>query len=144
MADVLVVEDDDDVAFLTGAFLEQRGHRVRHARDGEKGLEALSEALPDVVLMDVEMPILSGPDMAARMIVDNCGRECIPVVILSGADELARIAERVGTPYFLTKPFDPAEMVALVERAVREGRFPTPPPIPLPAFASPSAARSRS
>lgn len=126
MADVLVVEDDPDLAFLLEAFLRADGHRVRVAHDGEGGLRLLSEGLPDLVVMDVEMPILGGPAMAARMLAENAGRERIPVVIASGAVGLAQIAEHVGTPYFLEKPFAPATLLSLVARALRERRAPAP------------------
>jgi CheY-like chemotaxis protein len=127
MADVMVVEDDDDVAFLMGAFLEEAGHRVRRARDGEKGLLLLDEGLPDLVIMDVEMPLLDGPGMAARMLAADVGRERIPIVVVSGAIGLSSIAERVGTPYSLAKPFDPAALIDLSAKALRERRFPMPP-----------------
>lgn len=126
MADVLLVEDDEDVAFLMRAFLELEDHQVRRARDGEQGLAEVAKKLPDVVVMDVEMPLLSGPGMAARMLADNCGRERIPVVIVSGAIALPAIAERVGTPYFLVKPFEPSALLALVRRALVEKRPPRP------------------
>jgi CheY-like chemotaxis protein len=126
MADVLVVEDDDDVALLMELFLEDAGHRIRRARDGEQGLVRLSEGLPDLVIMDVEMPVLDGPSMAGRMMVADAGRELIPVVIVSGAVGLPDIAERVGTPYALAKPFDPSALLALAARALRERRPPHP------------------
>jgi DNA-binding response OmpR family regulator len=126
MADLLVVEDDEDVAFLIEAFLEREGHRVRRASDGEEGLARLSERLPELVIMDVEMPLLSGPAMAARMLIEDVGRERIPLLLVSGAIGLSSIAERVGTPYALPKPFDPTDLIALVSRALRERRAPTP------------------
>jgi CheY-like chemotaxis protein len=85
MAEVLVVDDDDDVALLIEAFLEREGHRVRHASNGEQGLALLREALPDLLVMDIEMPILDGPGMAARMLVENAGKERVPILIVSGA-----------------------------------------------------------
>jgi CheY-like chemotaxis protein len=126
MADLLIVEDDDDVAFLTEAFLDLEGHQVRRARNGEEGLARLTEGLPDLVVMDVEMPLLSGPGMAARMIAENCGREAIPIIIVSGAFGLGSIARSVGTPYHLTKPYDPADLLILVRRALSEHVAPRP------------------
>jgi CheY-like chemotaxis protein len=126
MVDVLVVEDDDDVAMLMEAFLEDGGHRVRIAPDGESGLARLTERFPDVVVMDVEMPLLTGPAMAARMRAENAGRESIPVVLVSGATRLPQIADEVGTPYCLGKPFAPSALLALVERAARERLAPRP------------------
>jgi CheY-like chemotaxis protein len=133
MADVLIVEDDDDIAFLTQEFLELDGHHVRRAPNGEKGLANMSDgALPDLVVTDVEMPILTGPGMAARMLAEDCGRERIPIVIISGASDLIAIARRVGTPYYLAKPFEPSDMLAVVARALSEGCFPQPQPQPQP------------
>jgi DNA-binding response OmpR family regulator len=128
MADVLVVDDDDDVGFLIQVFLEREGHRVRWARDGEKGLAVLDEALPDLVVLDVEMPLLDGPGMAAQMLIENLGRERIPILLVSAAVGLPDVARRVGTPYALAKPFDPAALAALVAKALRERRAPTPIP----------------
>ena len=126
MADLLVVDDDRDVADLMVAFLELEGHTVRCAHDGEKGLALLAERLPDLVVLDVEMPLLDGPGMATRMLVENCGKETIPILLVSGAVDLAAIAERVGTPYSLAKPFDPAALIALSALALRERRPPAP------------------
>lgn len=127
MADILLVEDDDDVALLMEAFLEDDGHSVRVAHDGEEGLARLRDKLPDLVLLDVEMPVMGGPGMAAEMIAENAGKERIPLLMISGTVGLSAIAAMVGTPYFLAKPFLPNELMALVGRALRERRPPSPP-----------------
>jgi CheY-like chemotaxis protein len=128
MAELLVVDDDADIAQLVELFLVGEGHRVRVAYDGEAGLSALRERLPDVVVMDIDMPILDGPGMAYRMLVEDCGKETIPIVIVSGNMNLPQIARRVGTPYTLSKPFGPAELVRLTDRALTERTPPCPPP----------------
>lgn len=128
MAEVLVVEDDDDVALLLELFLERAGHHVRRARDGEKGLVLINEALPDVIVLDVEMPLLDGPGMAARILVANAGKELVPIVLVSGAVGLSAVAERIGTPYSLAKPCEPSVLLALVAKALKERRFPQPAP----------------
>ena len=128
MADVVVVEDDEDVSFLMAVFLEQAGHVVRRARNGEEALAVVvgGRRLPDLIVMDVEMPVLDGPGMAARLLVENAGKERIPLVIVSGATGLGAVARRVGTPYFLSKPFDPCDLIELSQRALRERRAPQP------------------
>ena len=70
--------------------------------------------------MDVEMPILDGPGMAYAMFVHDMGLENVPVVILSGVPNLKEVASRVGTPYFLGKPYRLEQIVALVQRALAE------------------------
>ena len=126
MADLLVVDDDIDTAELLADLLVQRGHEVRIARDGEAGLREVSRRVPDVVLLDVELPILDGPGMSYRLLVDDCGLERIPIVLLSGIVGLDRVAARVGTPYFLAKPYAPSAVVSLCERALAERIPPTP------------------
>lgn len=128
MADVLIVEDDEDLAELTAMMLEAAGHRVRRAADGRAGLRELEARLPEVIVLDVEMPLLDGPDMAYRMFVEDSGKERIPIVLLSAVVALEGIAARVGTPYFLAKPCESEALVEMVARAERERRAPVPAP----------------
>ncbi len=127
MADLLIVDDDPDLAEVVQALLVAEGHRVRRAHDGEDGLRALFERLPELVVMDVDMPILDGPGMAYRMLVEDCGKETVPVVIVSGNINLPDIARRVGTPYALAKPFGPDQLLELLGRALAERTPPYPP-----------------
>jgi DNA-binding NtrC family response regulator len=126
MADLLVVDDDADVGDMLADILRDEGHTVRVARDGSRGLAALAEYLPDAVLLDVEMPMLTGPEMAARMFIHDCGQEDIPIILQSGVKDLTAVAALVNTPYFLSKPFAVDEMVRLVRRALDERVAPRP------------------
>jgi FixJ family two-component response regulator len=82
--------------------------------------------MPDAVLLDVEMPILDGPGMAYQMFVRNCGLENIPIILLSGVVDLEQVAARVGTPYFLGKPYALGSVQALCDRALVERTPPVP------------------
>lgn len=126
MADVLIVDDDDDIAEMLGDVLVSRGHRVRFARDGEDGLRAIAAERPDLVLLDIEMPLLDGPGMAYQMFTRDCGLERIPVVLLSGIVGIREVAARVGTPYFLGKPYSLAAVVGMCDRALTERTAPIP------------------
>jgi CheY-like chemotaxis protein len=126
MANVLIVDDNEEIAECLECLLKLEGHDVRVASHGEHGLLALTSRLPDLVILDVDMPILDGPGMAYRMFVDDCGREKIPIVLASAELRLPEIAARVGTPYYLGKPFDPTELMTLVNRALAEGTPPRP------------------
>lgn len=127
MADILIVDDDADVCWVLQQLLTLHGHVIRTAADGEEGIRLLIERPPDLLLLDIEMPVLDGPSMAYRMLVHNCGLEQIPIVLISGSLSLESVAERVGTSYRLSKPFQPEVMLALVERALTERRPPEPP-----------------
>ena len=127
MANVLIVDDDSDTVELSAELLESAGHQVTTGRNGEDGLKSLASGLlPDCVVLDVDMPGLSGPEMAHRMRLNDAGEETIPIVLVSGRHDLSSIAGRVGTPYFLRKATgDYAEdLLKLLERALRERRAP--------------------
>jgi DNA-binding NtrC family response regulator len=128
MADILIVEDEADLAATLGELFALYGHTIRLAFDGEEGLRAMEERLPDLILLDIEMPVLDGPGMAYSLIVRNSGRELIPIVLSSGHADLDAVADRVGTPYRIAKPYSLDALTSLVERALSERRAPRPQP----------------
>jgi DNA-binding NtrC family response regulator len=125
MANLLLVDDDNDLVEGLGELLREEGHEVRTACTGEEGLKLLRAApLPDAVVLDVDMPILGGPGMAHQMLLHDAGEENVPVFLVSGNEDLPQIAARMGTPYFLAKPCGIAAFLVLLERALRERRAP--------------------
>jgi DNA-binding NtrC family response regulator len=126
MANVLVVDDNHEVAAPLIMFLELEGHEVRYADSGETGLTAIRERIPELIFLDVEMPELSGPEMAYRLIVEDSGKEDTPIILLSGVGTLEQVAEKIGTPYFMAKPFGLSELKTLLDRALTERCSPRP------------------
>ena len=126
MAKLLVVDDDMDMAECCADVLCAEGHRVRIARDGAEGLALVAAELPDLILLDVEMPVLNGPDMAYRMFLNDVGQEQIPLLLSSGVLDLRGVAEQIGTPYYLGKPFSVEQLLSMVARALVERTAPTP------------------
>ena len=123
MASVLVV---DDIGELLGEILRTGGQDVRVARNGQEGLLRVAEELRDLVILDVEMPVLTGPDMAHVMFVRDSGDEGVPIVLTSGVVGLDRVADFVGPPYFFGKPYEFQLLLELVDRALAERLAPTP------------------
>src|ERR1019366_8068341 len=73
-------------------------------RNGEEGLAALSAApLPDCVLLDLDMPVLNGQGMAHQMLVHDAGEEEVPILLVSGRNDLPAVAACMGTPYLVAK-----------------------------------------
>src|SRR5579884_2018381 len=130
MADLLIVDDDEDVVWMLSEILASSGHSVRVGRNGVEGLRLLKERRPDLVLLDVEMPVLDGPGMAERMFVHNLGIENVPIVLVSGVVNVHELAARVGTPYFLNKPFRIESLTAVIDRVLAERHLPSPMPHP--------------
>ncbi len=126
MAELLIVDDDADAAEILSDVLARVGHSVRVARDGAEALEAIRERAPDCMLLDVEMPVLDGPGLAYRLVILDCMYDKIPIVLVSGVADLHRVAERVGTPYYIGKPCHLDDVLILLERALRERQPPAP------------------
>src|SRR5262249_35145340 len=128
MAAIVIVDDDPDITELLAVILKADRHETRTAQSGLKALDLVAERPPDLVLMDVEMPGLSGPETVYALFLRNRGDEKIPVVLLSGAVGLPELAAIVGTPYFLGKPYFPDALRRMVARALHERIPPTPRP----------------
>jgi DNA-binding response OmpR family regulator len=126
MANLLIVDDDADLAGAVADVLRSEGHEVRIAKDGEDGYRNLCVEPPDLLLLDIEMPVLDGQGMAYRLLVHDAGLERIPILVLSGALHLKETASRIGTPYFLSKPCRLESLLCLVERALAERTPPKP------------------
>ncbi len=129
MANVLIVDDDFECMELSAEILQRAGHVVRTGRNGQEGLMSLTTGtLPDCLLLDVEMPILTGPQMAHQMLLNVGGEEKIPILLVSGRSDLSQIAARMGTPYFLGKATRdyPKSLLAILTIALAERRAPAP------------------
>jgi excisionase family DNA binding protein len=109
---VLLVDDDEKVRELVRVNLEFEGYTVREAGSATEGLEAIEEARPDLVLLDVMMPHVDGWEMLRR-IQEQYGAGAIPVVMFSGqVDEQAQSqAAEVGAKAFVGKPFDLQQLI---------------------------------
>jgi two-component system, cell cycle response regulator DivK len=117
MARVLVVEDQDENLDLMVYLLTAFGHETLVARDGAEGLAVASLAHPDLVVMDLQMPVMDGYEAAARLrAVPELAR--IPLVAVT-AYAMVGDQERIlqhGFDGYLTKPIDPESFVSELER----------------------------
>jgi len=109
---VLLVDDDEKVRELVRVNLEFEGYIVREAGSAEEGMEAIEEAKPDLVLLDVMMPHVDGWEMLRR-VQERYGAGAIPVVMFSGkVDEQALAqASTSGAQAFVGKPFDMQQLI---------------------------------
>jgi CheY-like chemotaxis protein len=120
---VLVVDDSDAVRDLLAVNLQLEGFDVRAAVDGQEGVEVAESWRPDVITLDVVMPRLGGFEAVERLRSAESTAH-IPVVIVTGraqADDRAR-GEDLGVDAYLTKPFEPADLVAVVRELAASGR----------------------
>jgi DNA-binding response OmpR family regulator len=116
MRRVLVVDDNADAADSLAMLLQVHGDEVRVAYDGEEALFAEQEFKPDVLLLDIGMPKLSGYDVARR-VRDARGAEVLIVAITGwGQDEDRQRARDAGFDHHFTKPVDYAVLLDLIDR----------------------------
>jgi two-component system, cell cycle response regulator DivK len=116
---VLVVEDHPLNRELAEAILERAGYDVLVAEDGETALDRVAARHPDVILLDVELPGISGLEVARRL-KDDPATRAIPVVALTayamvGGEARARAA---GCDDYVTKPIERPKLLGAVERAL--------------------------
>ena len=119
---ILVVEDDEVIRRLITLNLELEGFAVATAVDGQDALDKVVEVAPAVVTLDVMMPRLDGWETATRLRADPRTAH-IPLVLLSARAQQAdvRRGAAIGVDAYLTKPFDPDELVATVRRLAASG-----------------------
>ncbi len=119
MGRVLVVDDEPDVLLLCRLNLQQRGHDLLEASTGSVALELARERRPDVIVLDLMMPGMTGYEVLESLKGDEQTSD-IPVLVLT-AKSLRADRERshiLGASGFLTKPFLPSELCELVESLV--------------------------
>jgi CheY-like chemotaxis protein len=125
MAHLLLVDDDNDIVDALRELLRAEGHEVHTASTGEEGLVVLrASPLPDALILDVDMPVLGGPGMAHKMLLHDAGEEKIPIILMSGSENLREIAREMGTSYVIKKPATIHTFLAMLDRALRERRGP--------------------
>lgn len=118
-ATVLVVDDADDMRFVIRLALERAGYVVKEARHGGEGLELLETEGPDVVLLDLRMPGLSGWDVLDK-IAESQRAVRILVVSAHASAEAFEGAVRRGCVGYVVKPFEVSELVTKLREALAE------------------------
>jgi CheY-like chemotaxis protein len=110
---VLVVEDDAITREAIKLFLEFEGYRVDTAANGLEGLELVTAVAPDVVLLDMRMPVLDGWGFAAEIAKRGLA---LNVVVVSAGSDAGGWAEAIGAQGYLAKPFALDDLLAEVRR----------------------------
>ena len=117
---LLVIDDDPDIRDVLSYWLARRGHKVSSVEDGLFALTRLRAEPPDLILLDLDMPGLSGEEFV---------RECrgaprwaaVPFFLLSGREDIASLANRLGAAGHLQKPYRVGELQRMID-ALRDGR----------------------
>lgn len=124
---ILVVEDEKDLAELVAMKLQRAGYEPHQAHDGRSGLTMAGRIKPDLILLDVMLPQLTGIEVAQRLRVDPATAD-IPIIMLTAkaaeADEVVGLT--AGADDYITKPFSLGVLLARIETVLRRASPETP------------------
>ena len=115
MAHILVVEDQEDNRQILRDLLGSVGHDMLEAHDGQQALDMVAKQRPDLILMDIQLPIMDGYEATRRIKADPATKN-IPIIVvtsyaLSGDEGKARDA---GCDAYVTKPYSPRQLLAKI------------------------------
>ena len=118
---ILIIDDEKEMVQLETLRLEAYGYDVAVAYDGEVGLAMARSQEPDLVILDIMLPKISGYELCRLLKKDPvCGR--IPIVLVSAIDHKldTDLGKKVGADGFFTKPFDPALLLAKIKELMKK------------------------
>lgn len=120
MPNILLIEDDEFIRSLLGDKFRSAGYEVKEARDGKEGLEKLKQEKPDVVLLDLLMPVMDGFEVLKTIRQDK-ELASLPVIVLSNVDQKTDLdrAMALGATDYLIKVYNtPEEIVEKVKKTI--------------------------
>ncbi len=117
---ILIADDEEDVKVVVQLFLESKGYDIVTAYDGLDAMDRAREENPDLIILDVMMPIIDGFEVCKKLKEDP-GLKDIPVVMLSASShaESKQRGIEVGAVEYIVKPFDPEKLQAVIESILK-------------------------
>jgi len=118
---ILIVDDEPNIVVSLEFLMMQKGHAVKVVNDGESALSAVAEFRPDLILLDVMMPRMSGYDLCQR-VRENPAWQDIKIIMLSakGRDVEVTKGLAVGADAYMTKPFSTKDLIDQVQAMLGE------------------------
>lgn len=116
---ILAVDDESDVILILKTALMSEGYDVETASNGPDGLAIARDQIPDLILLDVMMPGMTGFEVLRELKADDA-TATIPVIMLTGVSDKKSIQEALtsGTDFYIVKPFEFTDLLAKVEEAL--------------------------
>ncbi len=117
---VLVIDDDRDLLFDLSDALETAGYRSRLAEDGQKALDLLEHETPDLIVLDLRIPVVDGWTLSVWLKNQPRLRD-VPLVVLSAVHVAPRVLDAMNEkgPYWLEKPCSPEQFLGVVDHHLR-------------------------
>ncbi len=116
-----MVDDDPDILEALSEILEAEGFAIRQARNGQEALKLLEKLRPNLILLDLMMPVMDGWEFAERVRRRPDWAQ-IPVIVLSADRNIGGKARELGALGYLAKPFELSELLNLVQSSLSASR----------------------
>jgi DNA-binding response OmpR family regulator len=128
-ADIIIVEDHPTMRQSMRLILEQEGFVLREAPDGKTAMELISERVPDIVFLDLNMPPPSGDEVLRWIKADPVSAKAKVIIVTALGEEGRDEVMALGADHYFTKPFSPLGLLAVVDEVLGAGRVDPPPPV---------------
>lgn len=114
---ILLADDEEDVKVVVRLFLESKGYTILTAFDGLDAVDQAQKNKPDLILLDVMMPVMNGYEVAAKLREDEATKD-IPIVMLSAASHQEAVKKGLesGAKDYLIKPFEPKKLEETIRK----------------------------
>ena len=113
---ILVVDDEPDLLKVTLLRLKKTGYDVYSGTNGGEVLDIARRVVPDLIILDVYLPVLDGDEVAVMLKKDDKLKHIPLILISAGTATLKKRAEMCGAAAYLSKPFEPEELTAIVKK----------------------------
>lgn len=118
---ILVVDDDPTLVKVVQPFLESQDFTITIAHDGEEAIEVIKKKIPDLIVLDVQMPKMNGYTFIFELKkIPNTNN--IPIIVLTAKEGMAEIFKIEGVKEYIIKPFKPEVLLAAINKALESSK----------------------
>jgi len=118
---ILVVDDEPDILKVVTFILKKTGYEIFSAVDGKEALKLIKDKRPDLILLDLRLPVIDGYEVCRKVKSDD-SLKAIPVLLLtaSGVDSVAQKAQTLGAEDFIIKPFSKEDLLKKINKYLKK------------------------
>ncbi|MCK4532819.1 response regulator [bacterium] len=113
---ILVIEDEPDVLKMTVFRLKKTGHEILVAVDGAEGLEMAEKEKPDLIFLDLNLPVLDGGEVCRRIKANESLKKIHVIILSASSDGMKQKAKEIGADDYIIKPYEVSDLIEKVEK----------------------------